>query len=48
MCQNKECANKARCYRYLAEPDEHLQIYGDFKPDENGICDKFVEIFRGD
>lgn len=48
MCQNNECAQNAKCYRFLAKPHEYRQAYADFKPDENGICDKFYEIFMGD
>jgi hypothetical protein len=44
MCQNKECQNNTRCYRFTATPNDFRQSWGDFKPDNNGNCDYFWEI----
>lgn len=33
MCANCECPFRKICYRYLAEPTEGYQSYGDFKPE---------------
>ena len=33
MCANYECPFRKICYRYLAEPTDGYQAYGDFKPE---------------
>ena len=45
MCQNKECPLREKCYRFKAEPSDY-QSYAEFKPDENGECDNFIEIYN--
>jgi len=43
MCLNKDCPKKEQCYRFTAPPDEPYQWYSEFKPDENGECEDFVD-----
>jgi hypothetical protein len=31
MCKNEQCAEKEKCYRYKATPNEYWQSYSDFK-----------------
>lgn len=39
MCKNESCPLKLSCYRYLAQPDDLLQLYAKFEweKDENGV-----------
>ena len=48
MCKNKDCKLKEDCYRFRAIPNQYRQSYANFKPDEEGECDHFVEIVKGD
>ena len=41
MCQNEACPLKEKCYRYTATPFPGLQVYGWFKPNEEGKCDHY-------
>lgn len=42
MCRNKECPLNKKCYRYTAKSDL-AQSYADFKPDEKGKCEYFMD-----
>ena len=48
MCANMTCPLKEDCYRFKAVPNPHRQSYAGFKPDEEGKCDHFCKIKKGD
>jgi hypothetical protein len=43
MCQNNKCPKRLTCYRFIAIPDELLQAYSYFEPEENGECDGYLK-----
>lgn len=45
MCANHKCPMAHDCYRHEAIPSPGRQVYGEFKPDDNGHCDSFLEIY---
>jgi hypothetical protein len=45
MCTNDTCPLAVDCYRHEATPC-YAQTYTNFKTDENGDCDYFMEIFK--
>jgi len=47
MCSNKECKDKEKCYRYMAEPS-HWQSYMRPKAVSKDTCEHFVKIEKGD
>ena len=45
MCANEACNMKEKCYRYMAEPNPHLQAYYEWNRPRD-YC--FAEIEEGD
>lgn len=43
MCLNSKCPSCVICYRYTAEPNQWRQNYIDFKPNESGKCEDYIE-----
>lgn len=43
MCQNTDCSNRQKCYRFMAVPDT-WQWYTDFSPGDKGGCADFMVI----
>lgn len=39
MCKNKTCPLRNTCYRFIAEPNPHRQVYAEFdwKVVDNGV-----------
>lgn len=44
MCQDKECPQKNKCYRYSAIPSENLQSYFIETPRKENECDQYIPI----
>ena len=42
MCENETCKLKQECYRYMAKPNEHWQVYADFKPVREDYCENQI------
>lgn len=42
LCKNYICPLSEQCYRFKAKPDEYLQVYAEFEPDDDGNCDYFI------
>jgi hypothetical protein len=42
MCKNEQCAEKEKCYRYKATPNEYWQSYSDFKE----ICNMATAVIK--
>ena len=45
MCVDGFCPKCSRCYRYMAEPNEHYQSYSVFTREEDKECDNFMTIY---
>lgn len=41
VCLNMDCPLRLQCYRYTAMAS-NMQSFADFKPNENGKCNKFL------
>jgi hypothetical protein len=49
MCKGDDCPKRDKCYRYLAEPEPHMQSYFLTPPNIDGVeCDSFWEIDGND
>lgn len=44
MCSNSDCRKRKECYRFKATPNPFRQAYMDFKPDDGGNCEGFMEL----
>lgn len=44
LCKNYICPLSERCRRFTSKPDEYLQSYAEFEPDDEGNCDFFMEL----
>lgn len=43
-CANATCPSRKQCWRFVGVRGDPWQVYADFKPDESGKCDSFVEV----
>ena len=41
MCWNNKCKKKNKCYRHTAKPEDLLQSYAVFNPENSGNCKEF-------
>lgn len=47
LCKNYICPLSEQCYRFVAKPDELVQAYSEFEPDDEGNCEHFMNIPDG-
>ena len=47
MCSSEQCPIKNKCYRYMAEPNEHWQSYSNFYT-EIEPCSHYTPILLSD
>jgi hypothetical protein len=47
MCINESCPLKKTCYRYMADPNEFIQPYGEYSYKKNAegliTCDGYLD-----
>lgn len=46
MCAAQDCPTADICYRKTATPSGYRQAYSEFKYNEDGSCDYFMEIWN--
>lgn len=43
-CANRVCPKRNSCYRFISSSSEYWQSYTDFKFNEDGTCESFIDV----